>query len=76
MSTPTVSTVPEPTGKRMGGVETVAAKLECSTRHVYRLRDAAKMPAPRKLGALLRWDLDEIDQWIAAGCPSCRKGAK
>ena len=62
------------TGRRLGDVKAVAGKLTCSSRHIYRLSDAGRMPAPIRLGSLVRWDLDAIDQWIAAGCPSCRKG--
>lgn len=62
------------TGRKLGDVKAVAGKLDCSARHVYRLADAGRMPAPVRLGSLVRWDLDEIDRWIAAGCPSCRKG--
>jgi len=36
-------------------VKAVAALLRCSERHVYRMADAGKMPAPVKLGALVRW---------------------
>jgi predicted DNA-binding transcriptional regulator AlpA len=64
-------------GRKLGGVNAVAAKCDCSTRTVYRLSDAGRMPPPIKLGSLVRWDLDEIDEWIAAGCPAVRnaKGA-
>jgi predicted DNA-binding transcriptional regulator AlpA len=44
-----------------------------STRHIYRLSDAGRMPAPVKLGALVRWRRREIMDWIAAGCPAVRK---
>jgi len=64
-----------PPGRRLGDVRVVGEKLSCSTRHVYRLADAGRMPSPLRLGALVRWDLDEVDRWIAAGCPSYRKGA-
>jgi len=63
------------TGRKLGDVKAVAAKLDCSPRHVYRLADSDRMPRPVRLGTLVRWDLDELDRWIAAGCPSCRKGA-
>ena len=59
-------------GRKLGDVNVVATKLSCSTRHAYRLADAGKMPAPLHPGALVRWDLDKIDQWIAAGCPPVR----
>jgi len=66
---------PAETSARLLDVQAVAQMLGCSTRHVYRLSDAGKMPAPLKLGSLVRWNLARIDEWIAAGCPSCRKGA-
>ena len=44
----------------------------CSTRHVYRLADAGRMPRPVKLGALVRWRRDEIETWIAGGCRPIR----
>jgi len=62
-------------------VQAVAEMLGCSTRHVYRLSDAGRMPAPLKLGALVRWRLSTgdpttgIQDWVAAGCHSLRKGA-
>ena len=57
-------------------VEEVARILDCSTRHVYRLADAGRIPRPVKLGALVRWNRDSILGWIAEGCPSCRKGVR
>jgi len=54
-------------------VEQVAQMLACSKRHVYRLSDAALMPRPVRLGALVRWPRQAIDDWIAAGCPACAK---
>jgi len=53
-------------------VEQVAALLRCSTRTVYRLADAGKMPRPVKLGSLVRWRRGEILDWIAEGCPAVR----
>jgi excisionase family DNA binding protein len=53
-------------------VGAVAADCACSTRHIYRLSDAGRMPAPYRLGALVRWNRAEIKQWIAAGCPAVR----
>ena len=57
-------------------VKAVAEKLGCSTRHVYRLTDSGKMPARIKLGSLVKWPLHEIDQWIANGCPQCRRARR
>ena len=43
-------------GRRLVNGPTAAAKAGCSYRHWLRL-------------ALRRWDLDELDEWIANGCP-------
>lgn len=59
-------------------VKAVAQLLGCSVRHVYRLSDGGRMPAPVRLGALVRWRLDGpggLREWIAQGCPPMRKGA-
>ena len=50
-------------------VRAVARLLDCSTRHVYRLTDSDGMPTPVRLGALVRWNRNEIERWISAGCP-------
>jgi excisionase family DNA binding protein len=49
-------------------VQAVAQLLDCSPRHVYRLSDAGRMPAPVKLGSLVRWSRQAIEDWIALGC--------
>ncbi|MEM7518372.1 MAG: helix-turn-helix domain-containing protein [Planctomycetota bacterium] len=48
----------------------VADLLQVSTRSLWRLRDAGKLPPPVKLGASVRWRRDEIEQWVKNGCPS------
>ena len=55
-------------------IDDFAKILACSTRHVRRLVDRGRIPQPVKLGALLRWVKTDVDKWIAAGCPNCRKG--
>jgi excisionase family DNA binding protein len=50
----------------------VADMLGASPRHVYRLADAGRLPAPIKLGALVRWPRRIVLDWIAAGCPAVR----
>ena len=58
-------------------VQAVAEMLGCSQRHIYRLSDAGRMPAPVKLGALIRWNRAAVESWIDQGCPAVRqiKGA-
>ena len=58
------------------GIKTVAALLDCSVRHVHRLRDAGKMPQPVRLGSLVKWRRADIEQWVASGCPSCRRSGR
>lgn len=53
-------------------VKGVAIILDCSPRHVYRMVDAGRMPAPAKLGALVRFDRQKIEDWIASGCKPVR----
>lgn len=58
-------------------VRAVAVLLGCSPRHVYRLADAGRMPPPVRLGALVRWRRQDLDQWLAAGCPAIdRRGSR
>jgi len=55
---------------QMFNVEAVADLLNCSPRHVRRLADAGRMPRPVKLGALVRWNRQVIENWINEGCPA------
>lgn len=57
-------------------IDQVARLLNCSTRTVYRLNDAGQMPRPVRLGALVRWNRSEIEQWIADGCPVVKGGRR
>jgi predicted DNA-binding transcriptional regulator AlpA len=47
----------------------IAAHLQMSTRQVWRLRDAERLPPSINVGRLVRWNASVIDRWIAAGCP-------
>lgn len=57
-------------------VRAVAQLLDCSTRHVYRLADAGRMPAPVRLGSLVRWRRADLDAWLAGGCKPCRTAGR
>lgn len=63
----------KPRGATLLDVGFISQLLGCSARHVYRLADSGKMPAPVKLGDLTRWRLDEIEAWIADGCKPVRE---
>lgn len=55
---------------RLLTVDDVAQMLACSPRHVAELRNTGRMPAPRKLGRLVRWCPAEISAWLRDGCPA------
>jgi excisionase family DNA binding protein len=57
-----------PPSPRLIGVKQVARLLDCSWRTVLRLADAGKVPWGVKLGGLRRWDVQEIEEFIADGC--------
>lgn len=51
-------------------VKQTARLVNISQRTVYRLVDAGKMPAPIKLGSLVRWRRAQLEAWIVQGCPA------
>jgi excisionase family DNA binding protein len=55
-------------------VRAVAALLDCSPRHVYRLSDAGGMPPPVRIGGLVRWRIADVQAWIDGGCRPVRRG--
>ncbi len=70
--TATVSAPSDNSPTALLDVRGVAQLCCCSTRTVYRLADAGRLPRPVKLGALVRWRRAEIDDWLADGCPPIR----
>ena len=62
--------------KKLLSVDDVAAMLNCSPRHVWRLASSGRAPRPLRLGGLRRWRRETIDQWLADGCPSVRGGQR
>ena len=71
--TQTLSVPPLVDSPALLDVRHVAALLGCSPRHVYRMSDAGAMPRPVRLSTLVRWRKADVDAWLAAGCPSCRR---
>ncbi len=43
----------------------LAKKLAVSAEHVRRMRSTDRIPAPVRLGRVMRWDEQVIDEWIA-----------
>lgn len=48
-------------------------RMKISIRSVWTYRDMGFMPAPIKLRGAVRWREGDIEKWIEAGCPDCRK---
>ena len=73
---PTSASPPDPRRSFQRGllkIEEVSGILRCSPRHVQRLVLRGRMPAPVRIGALVRWRPDVISRWVCAGCPGSRK---
>lgn len=47
-----------------------AATLRISRAHFWRLESAGKLPAPLRLGRVVRWDRRVVEAWIDAGAPT------
>ncbi len=52
----------------------IAAKLKVSEKQVRRWGDSGAMPKPIRLGRIVRWNAQAIDDWIAGGCQRPKKG--
>jgi prophage regulatory protein len=50
----------------------LAIRLNVSKRTLWRLRSDGRVPPPLRLGGVVRWRLDEVQNWIAAGCPAIK----
>jgi predicted DNA-binding transcriptional regulator AlpA len=62
--------------RRLLDAKQVGARLGCSWRTVLRLADRGAMPPGLKLGALRRWDADQLEAWIDGGCKPVRQTGK
>jgi predicted DNA-binding transcriptional regulator AlpA len=59
--------------RRLLDAKAVGERLGCSWRTVFRLADRGAMPPGLKLGALRRWDAEQLENWIAGGCKPMRQ---
>jgi len=50
----------------------LAQALGVSLRHVHRMNTAGKIPRPIRLSRSVRWPIQEIQAWLAAGAPDRR----
>lgn len=51
----------------------LATLMQISTRTLWRLLSANRLPEPVRIGGSVRWRLDEVKQWIESGCPPQEK---
>lgn len=49
--------------------EDVAKLLDISERHVWALNANGRLPRPIRFGRSVRWSLEELRAWLAAGAP-------
>lgn len=47
----------------------LAIMLQVSKRTLFRMRSAGRLPAPLRVGGVVRWRLADVRNWIADGCP-------
>lgn len=48
----------------------IAKMMRISSRTLWRLVSAKRVPEPLRFGGAVRWRVDDIKEWIAAGCPA------
>ncbi len=54
----------------------VAAWLNVSVNHIYKLCTEGKMPRPLKLGKSSRWERTVLERWLQAGARPVEDGVK
>lgn len=65
----TTPAAPDP-GPLLLTAQQVADLLQVSPRTLWRLVSAQKVIGPVRIGGNTRWRREEVQAWIAAGCPS------
>jgi predicted DNA-binding transcriptional regulator AlpA len=50
-------------------IESLAAMLGISPRSVWRRLSGGEMVEPIRIGNSVRWRLQDVEDWVAAGCP-------
>lgn len=57
-------------------VPAVAEMLDVSQRSIWQWLDSGRLPAPVRLGRLVKFSRATIEKWIADGCPDCARGRR
>lgn len=58
-----------PSNPQLLRVSDLAQLMQVSVRTIWRLRSAAQLPEPIRVGGSVRWNREEIERWMANGCP-------
>lgn len=61
---------PETVRQLLISVEALAEILGISPRSVWRRLSCGEMIEPVRIGNSVRWRLREVEEWVAAGCPT------
>ena len=64
---------PENSAPQLINAEALAALLAVSKRTLWRKRSAGELPAPIVIGTTIRWNAEEIEQWIYCGSPPLKE---
>jgi excisionase family DNA binding protein len=54
----------------------VAALLSVGRTKLYQMLAEGRIPPPVRLGRAVRWNADELRQWVAAGCPAVEEALR
>lgn len=68
-------TLPETVEPLMVDATGVGTMLGLSARTVRRLNSAGALPRPLRCGGSVRWRVQDVRDWVAAGCPGREVGA-
>lgn len=61
---------PEPLEPLLLSPSELARYLSVSVRTLWRMRDAGELPAPIKIGRLVRWRKEAVDHWFRETNPT------
>lgn len=65
-----MTTVKKPQMLQMLRVRELAAVLNVSQRHIWRMESSGKLPKSVRIGECRRWLSSDIETWLKMGCPS------
>ena len=51
----------------------LAKILSTSVRSIWRYRSSGRLPKTVKIAGAIRWKQQDIEQWIALGCPDYKE---